>query len=58
MSNWTEEEKEEVYRREEEEDREQSSICPDCGTQMRYEVISTDADGNRAEYGYVCSKCD
>lgn len=32
--------------------------CPECGTHMRYEVISSDADGNRPEYGYVCPRCD
>ena len=33
-------------------------LCPDCGRELTYEVISTDADGNRPEYQYVCTRCN
>ena len=58
----TEKEKEE-YRIEEaicdeRDDCAEGERCPECGTIMRYEVISTDADGNRPEMGYMCPECD
>ena len=58
----TEKEKEE-YRIEEaicdeRDDCTEGERCSECGTIMRYEVISTDADGNRPEMGYMCPKCD
>lgn len=37
---------------------EEGEKCSDCGTIMKYTVISSDADGNRKEMGYVCPKCD
>lgn len=36
----------------------EGELCPDCGGPMRYECISTDADGNRPEMGFMCPKCD
>ena len=49
------EEREQEWREEQEAEGER---CPECGTIMRYEVISTDADGNRPEMGYMCPECD
>ena len=40
------------------EEEEEGEKCPDCGAIMRYVIISTDADGNRPEYGYECPNCD
>lgn len=63
MSDWSEEEKEEFRIEEaineEREDREsESEKCPECGAIMKYECISSDADGNRKEWGYMCPNCD
>jgi len=64
----TESEKErlelEEYRREEaeQEAREEAlgdaEKCPECGAVMRYECISSDADGNRQEWAHMCPNCD
>lgn len=43
---------------EKEEEQEEGERCPDCGAVMKYECISSDADGNRKEYEYVCPNCD
>ncbi len=37
---------------------EAEAACPDCGNEMSYEDISSDADGNRKQLGYVCKECD
>lgn len=59
----TDEQKEEYNReeaihewRQEQEDNEE--VCSECGTNLNYELISSDADGNREEWGYFCPKCD
>jgi len=53
------EEREQEWREEQEaEYASEGEKCPECGTIMRYVVISTDADGNRPEMGYMCPKCD
>ena len=51
------EEREDEWRQEQE-DYADFGKCEKCGTRMRYECISSDADGNRQEMGYVCPKCD
>ena len=33
-------------------------LCPDCADPMILTLLSTDADGHRAEYKYVCVHCD
>jgi hypothetical protein len=33
-----------------------SKIC-ECGNPMDYVLLSTDADGNRSEWGFYCSWC-
>lgn len=38
-------------------DEDQEEYCA-CGNKLNYEEISSDADGNRKEFGYVCSECD
>jgi len=53
------EEREDEWRQEQQEEYDsEGEKCEDCGTVMRYECISSDADGNRQEMGYVCPKCD
>ena len=32
--------------------------CKKCGRPLSQEVISSDADGNREELGWVCLECD
>jgi len=54
----------EEYRREEaqmdavNDAKAEGEICPDCGAVMKYECISSDADGNRQEWAHVCPNCD
>ena len=38
--------------------KDEGEKCPDCGAVMKYELISSDADGNRQEWSYMCPKCD
>ncbi len=42
----------------EDEDYDDGEVCEDCGTPLKYVCISTDADGNRPEMGFMCPKCD
>ena len=37
---------------------EDAERCPKCSGKMCQEVISSDADGNREELGWVCPECD
>lgn len=39
------------------ETEEDNELCEECGEELKYVVLSTDADGNRPEYGYYCKKC-
>jgi len=32
-------------------------ICPECGHTLEEELLSTDLDGLRKEFGYVCHNC-
>jgi len=53
------EEREDEWRQEQQDEYDsEGEHCESCGTRMRYEVISSDADGNRPEMGFVCPKCD
>ena len=36
---------------------EDGESCEDCGGVLSYELLSTDADGNRQEWGFYCKNC-
>ncbi len=50
--------KEEDYEINREHNEDTDGVCPTCNRELRLEEISSDADGNRKEFGLVCGVCD
>ena len=55
---WKKEVEEEQNRETYEDCLDASESCEECGAPLEYVEISSDADGNRVEMGWMCPNCD